>query len=190
MTTHDINADELEAAYDPEMSFRELPSKFTSIIVGGSLFALSLFHYYTAGFGILVEHWHTGIHVAAVLGLIFLVFDFDRLASTKPKKERRFTLGGIPLYDWVLAILSLVTVLYFPIEFHNLAFRIGAPSTTDVAMGSILIFLVLEAARRCMGWTLPLIVSVFILYGLFGRWAPGSLIAALANPTLTCTITA
>ncbi len=179
MTHSDIDVEALEAEYDPEMSFRQIPSKFANIIVGGALFALSLFHYYTAGFGILVEHWHTGLHVAAVLALIFLVFDFDRSPSMHALP--RFNLAGLPAYDWLLAGMALVSVLYFPVEFHELAFRIGAPSALDVVMGSVLIFLVLEAARRCMGWTLPLITSLFILYGLFGPWAPGS----LAHPGAT-----
>lgn len=179
--TEDLDTSELEAAYDPEMNFRDLSSKFTAIIVGGLLFALSVFHYYTAGFGILVEHWHTGLHVAAVLALIFLVF--SRSNTTEPSiiDSPRLSFSGLPIYDWILAILAAVTVLYFPFEFHELAFRIGAPTTLDVAMGSILIFLILEATRRCMGFTLPLIASAFIIYGLFGQWAPG----ALAHPGST-----
>ena len=37
-------------------------------------FFLSLFHYYTAGFGVLTHHWHVGFHLAFVLGLIYLVY--------------------------------------------------------------------------------------------------------------------
>ena len=38
----------------------------------GLLILLSLFHYYTAGFGLLQEITHRGVHLAFVLGLIFL----------------------------------------------------------------------------------------------------------------------
>ena len=41
---------------------------------GALLLALSLFHAYTAGFGLLPETTHRGIHMAFVIGLIFLVF--------------------------------------------------------------------------------------------------------------------
>ena len=37
------------------------------------LFVLSCFHYYTAGFGLLPEVTHRGIHLAFVLGLSFLL---------------------------------------------------------------------------------------------------------------------
>ena len=63
----------LEQKFDPEMRFRPLGEK-TSTVVGALLILLSLFHYYTAGFGLLQEVTHRGVHLAFVLGLIFLVF--------------------------------------------------------------------------------------------------------------------
>src|SRR4028119_242850 len=68
----------LEEKFDPEMRFRPLPTA-TGWIVAGLLLALSLFHYYTAGFGLLHEGTHRGIHMAFVLGLIFLVFAARRI---------------------------------------------------------------------------------------------------------------
>src|SRR6476661_5646299 len=63
----------LEEKFDPEMRFRPLRPG-TAWLVAGLLFALSMFHFYTAGFGLLRETTHRGIHMAFVLGLIFLVF--------------------------------------------------------------------------------------------------------------------
>jgi TRAP transporter 4TM/12TM fusion protein len=53
--------------------------------------------------------------------------------------------------------------------------RVGNPSGLDVFMGSALLLLVLEAARRSVGITLPIIALVFILFALFGPFAPGAL---------------
>ena len=64
---------ELEQKFDPEMRFRPLTAG-AATVVGGLLIVLSLFHYYTAGFGLLQEITHRGVHLAFVLGLIFLVF--------------------------------------------------------------------------------------------------------------------
>ena len=35
-------------------------------------------------------------------------------------------------------------------------------------MGTILIVLVLEATRRTIGWTMPIIILMFIAYALWG----------------------
>ena len=67
----------LEAELDPEMRFRPLLPA-AGWFVALALFGLSCFHYYTAGFGLLPETTHRGIHIAFVLGLIFLVFSARR----------------------------------------------------------------------------------------------------------------
>lgn len=68
---------ELEQKFDPEMRFRPLAAG-AAMLVGGLLIVLSLFHYYTAGFGLLQEITHRGVHLAFVLGLIFLVVPHRR----------------------------------------------------------------------------------------------------------------
>ena len=64
---------ELEEKFDPEMRFRPSVPPATDLIKW-LLITLSCFHYYTAGFGLLRETTHRGVHLAFVLGLIFLVF--------------------------------------------------------------------------------------------------------------------
>ena len=71
----------LEEEYDPEMQTRPMKAPATWI-VGGLLFILSCFHYYTAGFGLLREATHRGLHLSFVLGLIFLVYGFRKKPIT------------------------------------------------------------------------------------------------------------
>ncbi len=171
-TIDHAKAEELERAYDSEMQFRTLASP-TRQIAAVSLASLSLYHYYTAGFGILPEHWHTAVHLAAVLGLIFLMFGHGR--SAHAGRTRIPTLGAVPVTDWLLVAASMVAVLYLPMNFSEMTFRIGVPNDTDLVMGTMLIVLILEATRRSMGNTLPVIVVLFILYGLYGNHVPGLL---------------
>ena len=51
----------------------------------------------------------------------------------------------------------------------------GNPLPIDVVMGSILVVLLLEATRRAMGWPLPVIAIVFMIYALAGPIFPGLL---------------
>lgn len=162
----------LEAELDPEMQFRKLPHG-TSLLVGGLLLALSAFHYYTAGFGLLRETTHRGIHLAFVLGLIFLVFSARRSDGQVVHASSTLRPGGVPLYDWIFAVAVAVSSLYVPWIFEDLVFRVGNPSTLDVVMGSITIVLMIEATRRAIGWGLPLIALFAMIYALYGNWFPG-----------------
>jgi len=174
-TTLDVKAvTELEQKFDPEMRFRPTWPP-ASTILKALLIALSCFHYYTAGFGLLREATHRGVHLAFVLGLIFLVFGLTRVPADRGPARSWLAPGGVPLFDWLLGIAVALSVLYIPYVFDDLAFRVGNPSTLDVAMGSILLVLLLEATRRSMGWPLPLIAIVFMVYALAGPIFPGLL---------------
>lgn len=170
----------LEEKFDPEMRFRPLPA-VVGTLVGALLIALSLFHYYTAGFGLLQEVTHRGVHLAFVLGLIFLVFPHRKALLSSAAPSRLLTPGGVPWFDWVLAIAIAVAVLYIPWIFEDLTFRVGNPGTLDLVMGSILVVALLEATRRCMGWPLPVIAILFMAYALLGPAFPGLLKHAGAN---------
>ena len=162
---------DLEEKFDPEMRFRPAVPP-ASLVVKWLLVTLSCFHYYTAGFGLLRETTHRGVHLAFVLGLIFLVFAFSK-KGMKGRPASWLAPGGVPLVDWALALAVAFSVLYVPYVFDELAFRVGNPTTLDVVMGSILIVALLEATRRAMGWPLPVIAIAFMLYSLFGDSFPG-----------------
>ena len=165
---------ELEQKFDPEMRFRPLGDA-AATLVGGLLILLSIFHYYTAGFGLLQEVTHRGVHLAFVLGLIFLVFPHRKALLEKATPHGLLTPGGVPWFDWLLAAAVAVAVLYIPYIFDDMAFRVGNPSLLDVTMGSILLIALLEATRRSMGWPLPLIAITFMVYALAGPVFPGLL---------------
>jgi len=164
----------LEEELDSEIRFRPLLPA-AGMLVTSLLIALSLFHYYTAGFGLLRETTHRGIHMAFVLGLIFLVFP---MLKSSNKLEPRATIlkpFGIGWLDWACAVAAVLGSLYIPYIFDDLAFRVGNPMPIDVLMGTLLIVVLLEATRRSVGWPLPAIAVAMILYALYGRSFPGLL---------------
>ncbi|CUH37978.1 Neu5Ac permease [Jannaschia seosinensis] len=160
----------LEERYDPEVRFRPLtpPLHWLAAI---ALFVLSCYHFYTAGYGIPQATTHRGTHLAFTLGLIFLSF----LAFGRADEPRSGILRplGLPWFDWIFAIGGVVSALYVPWIFADLAFRVGDPLPIDVLMGTILIVVLLEATRRAMGWPLPVIALLFIAYAYFGQSMPG-----------------
>jgi len=174
MQIDETKAQALTEQYDPEIRFRPLAAGATWI-VSILLVSLSIFHYYTAGFGLLRESTHRGVHLAFVLSLIFLVFGFNKRAYKREPKSTWYAPGGIPLFDWLIALALALTVLYIPYIFDELAFKVGNPDKIDVVMGTILLLGLLEGTRRAMGWPLPIIAIVFMVYAMFGQEFPGLL---------------
>jgi TRAP transporter 4TM/12TM fusion protein len=170
----DAKIQKLEAELDPEMRFRPLLPA-AAWIVAIALFGLSCFHYYTAGFGLLQETLHRGIHIACVLGLIFLVFSWSQKGNAAKPRASLLAPLGISLLDWLCAIAAVVSSLYVPYVFHDLQFRVGNPDPLDWIMGTIMIVVLLEATRRSVGWPLPIIAVVLMAYALAGPSLPGIL---------------
>jgi len=164
----------LEAELDPEMQFRPLLPR-VAWLVAVLLFVLSSFHYYTAGFGLLPETTHRGIHIAFVLALIFLVFAARRSTNQQAPRAGLLAPLGVGLVDWGLATGAAVASLYVPWVFHDLQFRVGNPDPLDWIMGTIMIVVVLEATRRSVGAALPVIAIVLMVYALLGPSLPGIL---------------
>jgi len=170
----DAKLQQLEAELDPEMRFRPLLPT-AGWIVALLLFGLSCFHYYTAGFGLLPETLHRGIHISCVLGLIFLVFSWNQKGNATPPIAGPLAPLGIGIADWLCAIAAVITSLYVPYVFHDLQFRVGNPDPLDWMMGTVMIAVLLEATRRSVGWPLPIIAVTLMLYALYGRSLPGIL---------------
>ncbi|MBO6728069.1 MAG: TRAP transporter fused permease subunit [Rhizobiaceae bacterium] len=76
------------------------------------------------------------------------------------------------------AILTAVLAVgaYYLIAFDRLSTRMENVSPVlwqDVAAGTVLVLLLLEGARRAVGWILVAVLLVFIIYAFFGPFVPG-----------------
>jgi len=166
---------EIERKFDPETAFRTSGPKL-AFVISAFLVAMSVYHFYASGFGLIRELLHRGIHLAFVLGLVFFLFSFLRSKDTRLAAPVWYRIGGINILDAALGFLAVAASLYLPLlPPEVVAERVGNPSQFDVFMGSILLLLTLEAARRSVGPTLPIIAIIFILFALFGPLAPGAL---------------
>ena len=130
---------------------------------------MSVYHFYASGFGTIREILHRGIHISFVVGLVFIFYSWKKIDHSK----KNF---NTPFIDIILSILVVISALYLPLlPPEVLAPRVGNPENLDIIMGSFLIVLTLEAARRSIGFTLPFICVLFILFAIFGPYFPGAL---------------
>ncbi len=162
-----IDVQKLLEQYDTESNIRR-PIGYIAIIISIIAISMSLFHFYTGGFGLWLALKQRALHLAFTLALIFLLYPTTKKGIGSDKSK-------VPLWDIVLAILGAFTSLYLIIYYNELVFRAGLPSRIDLIMGGITILLVLEATRRAIGPELPIVVLVFLIYAYFGPYMPGFL---------------
>lgn len=180
-------AREIEAEFESEARTRE-PSRILGHVLYVFLILFALYHYITAGIGIPVDYWHMGIHLSGVLTAMFILYPLLRHAPGHASHTERSWLrpGGVPIYDWLLAIVSVVSTLWigfswdgfdftflgYHVQLKAQALRQGDPAPVDVFFGTLLIFIIIEATRRAIGWVLPIIVGLFMAFALFGPHMP------------------
>ena len=183
--THELTAEELaaiEAKYDEGSASRSVGAK-TSIILRTVAIIFALYHFFTAGFGLPADHWHMGFHLTGLFILTYALFPIFKTKNAFAMKASAWRLGNIPIYDIILMIFGVAASLYVGFAWRGIpvlgieeqTFRMGNPNQYDVFFGVIIIVLVLDLARRTLGWILPAIISVFVCYALFGPYFPGLL---------------
>jgi len=75
---------------------------------------------------------------------------------------------------WILGALGIGACLWVAINQNELGDQYGILSGNfQIAAGVILLIVVLEGARRAIGWPLPMVALLALLYGLFGQHLPG-----------------
>ncbi|HOO63353.1 MAG TPA: TRAP transporter fused permease subunit, partial [Synergistaceae bacterium] len=148
--------------YDVESRYRTL-SGFQGIFVSGWLIAMSLFHLYTSGIGLLPTSIHRAVHLMFAIVAVFLLYPASKNASRT----------STPWYDWILACAAGIGVAYIALFFGDIAHRGARPLSYEIFLGIGTIFLVLEAGRRIVGKVLPFLAVIFLVYCYFGRYFPG-----------------
>jgi len=157
-----VDLDELMRKYDTEARFRTL-SGWQGKMIAVLAVAMSCFHFYTSGFGLLLAQKQGAVHLAFTLALVFLLYP----ASSKQSKT-----SGIPFYDFIFAAFGVASAMYLVVFFNDLVTRAGLPTRADLVMGFILIVTLLEATRRISNPILPGLAIVALLYCYFGRYMP------------------
>lgn len=127
--------------------------------------AMGLFHIYTAIFGILTPMLQRMAHLSFALVIAFLA------SSEKDEKKNVF----LQILDILLSLLAISVMVYVATNYMALVYRQGNPVPADFFFGVSTVVLILEGSRRSLGWSLPIIALVFILYAYVGPYMPGLL---------------
>jgi TRAP transporter 4TM/12TM fusion protein len=105
----------------------------------------------------------TGLPVTIAMVLTFAAY---------PLAVRSRFLVRTQLFDWLLAAIALWIVIYLAENLDAVKTRATRPLAEELVLGGALIVLTLEATRRTIGWILPAIAVVFLLYCYLGPIVP------------------
>lgn len=135
---------------------------FWQVVVRFLLISTSVFALYANAFSTLAPNYNRMVHWGLLGTAIFLLYGSNRSIKSTP--------GWSGL---VLSSLFFASTVFVILDWQLYIERTGLITGWELVGGCVMMVLVLEATRRTIGWFLPLLVTVFILYGMFGQFAPG-----------------
>ncbi len=122
--------------------------------------ALSLFHLYTGAVGPFPNIIQRAIHVGFGLAICFLL----------SAREKKFIFTFI---NFALAIGSLAICWYVVFHYDRISQATFVPRKLDLILGFTLTLIIIEASRRVIGWFLPALALISLIYAYFGPYFPG-----------------
>ncbi|MCY4395070.1 MAG: TRAP transporter permease [Rhodospirillaceae bacterium] len=133
--------------------------KWLELVTSNLAIFSSIFALYTGLFGEEVELIQRGVHLGFSVALIYFITGKD---SAWWKR--------VP--SLLAALVLLYSAAYIVFEYNNIMAREGELTTHEITLGVILFPLILEASRRSIGLTLPLVSLLFVAYAYFGPFLP------------------
>src|SRR5699024_9657696 len=75
----------------------------------------------------------------------------------------------------ILTLLAIITIGYIVVYHMDIWTQTGAITASQIIISLIILVLILEATRRTIGVSLPIIVLSFLAYSLYGNYFSGPL---------------
>ena len=160
-----IDIEKLSEKSEVTSSLRNLKGYWAYLVLVVSVIS-SLFHLYTGGYRPLPAMQQRPIHLAFILFLTFMLYP----ASAKTDKNR-----NPGFIDLALGIIAVGCSFYLVYHYRTIAIRGGYAINYDIFVGAIFCLILMEAARRTMGFVILSLSWTCIIYLFLGPYMPGIL---------------
>ncbi|KKJ75351.1 TRAP dicarboxylate transporter subunit DctM [Kiloniella litopenaei] len=135
-------------------------SNFVRLVCFGFAVLLVVFHIGLIFSGLVPNLVSRPLHLALILPWVLIIGCQDNIISRG---------SGI-----LLATAGIGAAFWIAINHDMLGEQYGfLENNLQIAIAVILLVVVLESARRAIGWPLPIVAALALLYGLLGQYIPG-----------------
>ena len=159
---------ELAAAKTLEEGKGDLFIKIAAVFA----FCMTSFHIFTGFHGLYDYVTQRGIHLAFALTLILLTQPLYKHVFKDKFAGSQVFRAVCRVIDIALIILAWVSVIFAMDEVHHLTERLSKTTWKAYFAGAVLSLIVLECARRTVGYIMPILALIFVAYALAGPNLP------------------
>ena len=135
---------------------------------------LAFYHLFVAVYGTPEGRSFRSVHLSAMMVLAVFIYPLfrnnikDQLIIKDDHRGNRLRLFGFT-YDLLIIISIIFVQLWTTWDVENFMMRYGDKYIGDIIVGSLLIFLVLDATRRAVGWAMVMVAGFFMLHALYAN---------------------
>lgn len=133
--------------------------------------AMAFFHLYTGFVGPYPNIIQRAVHVGFGLAVCFLL---GRKQIARNRMQA--------LLDLILVLIVLAGVIYAVFNSTRFLDARFFPNNIDMLLGTLTIIVVLIATKRLVGWFIPILASILMVYAYFGPYFPGFLAHSGLSP--------
>jgi len=145
-----------------KLTLRDVVLKIAFVVAA----VLTIFQAYTALFGVMTAVYQRAIHLGLVSVYIFLY------NMANPKNRNKII---NVLINFIGLIAAASSSIYICANYVAIQGRLGITTEWDVIFGLLLLLSIIICGYETLGWPLPTISVIFLLYGMFGHLIPGVL---------------
>ncbi len=136
--------------------------------------SLAFYHLFVAVYGTPEGRSFRSVHLSVMMILAVFIYPLfrkninDKIIKPNDEKGNFFRLFG-SIYDFLIIISIIFVQLWTTWDVETFMMRYGDKYIGDILVGSTLIFLVLDATRRAVGWAMVFVAGFFMMHALYAH---------------------
>jgi TRAP transporter 4TM/12TM fusion protein len=126
------------------------------------------FHLYTALFGVFQNIIQRSLHVGGG-AVLFLLLSIEKMSGETSGVKKRAAI----FFESVIGLFVIFSITYLITSFDRIMHPMFEINRLDIIIGVLFTAIVLEMTRRLIGWAIPILAVLSLLYAYYGSLFPG-----------------